>query len=200
MPNKILHEDFLGFIKELPLIQNYEVFNLSENSEIRFQEKEAKFLIRTFKLAINKPSDRQRDQAIDCCESLASLIPSDIEVPNYLSQKHSTFIIKEQVEAINQLITTMKTQLKRLISQLQGKLNLDKDSEELLEILCENKVPPFWVKLLDLSSNKMNVFMTKFEQICSYYRYAPEFCYQIFNSKIIDILEMHLFKTATSSG
>ena len=169
-PNKILHKDFVAFIRELPVVQNYEAFNLSENTEIKVQETEAKYLIRTFDLATRKALE-PRTKNMPKCEELKKKIPENIPVPHNLTLKHSTFIIKEQIEAINKLLDLIREQLKRLESQLQGELVQEFQSELLLETLTANYVPDQWNAMLNLISDTLDDYIRRLVRVCTYYRY-----------------------------
>lgn len=171
-PNKILHKDFVAFIRELPVVQNYEVFNLSENTEIKIQETEAKYLIQNFNLTTRQVSETKMRNDLAKCVELTGRIPETITVPTNLSLKHSTFIIKEQIEAINTLLTKISEQLKRLESQLKGELIQEFQSEELLATVTTNRVPYKWKEKLDLSTDNLDDFINRLSKVCTYYRYV----------------------------
>ena len=169
VPNKILHEDFVAFIKELPTFQNYEAFNLSENTEILRQEEEATNLIKTFNLSSNNQGFYQ-DQAISDCEGIKKLIPSEVQMMESLSSKHSTFVLKEQIEIINNLIRKVNDQVSALDDQLMGKQTLDLSSETFLKDVNISKVPDSWMKLLDLSTRNINTYLETLSTYSNYFR------------------------------
>ena len=169
VPNKILHEDFVAFIKELPTFQNYEAFNLSENTEIVRQEEEATNLIKTFNLSSSNQKVYQKN-AISDCEEIKKLIPSEVEMIESLSSKHSTFVLKEQLEIINNLLRKVNTQVSMLNDQLKGKQTLDLSSETFLRDVNINKVPDSWIKSLDLSTRDINTYLEALSTNSDYFR------------------------------
>ena len=170
VPNKILHEDFVTFIKELPIVQNFEAFNVSENSEILRQELEARNLIDTFSLSINRKSVSQKVNPIEKCKEIYNKLPDKLNIPDILSNKHSTFVIKEQLETNNYLLSDIKIKVGNLLSQLEGKQTLDPICEEFLQDIRESTVPTSWVSSLNLSTSNIHEYLERLTKYCSYYR------------------------------
>ena len=164
-----MHADFVAFIKELPTFQNYEAFNLSENTEIIRQEEEATNLIKTFNLSTNNQKNYQ-SQAISYCEEIKTLIPSEVKRQESLSSKHSTFVLKEQLEIINSLLRKVNTQVSTLNYQLKGKQTLDLSSETFLRDVNINNVPDSWIKTLDLSTRDIRKYFQTLSTYSDYFR------------------------------
>ena len=164
-----MHADFVAFIKELPTFQNYEAFNLSENTEIIRQEEEATNLIKTFNLS-SKNQRNPQTHAISYCEEIKKLIPSEVQMLGSLSSKHSTFVLKEQIETINNLVCKVNSQVSCLNDQLKGKQTLDLRSEAFLKDVTNNKVPDSWIKSLDLSTQNLIVYLKTLSKYCDYFR------------------------------
>ena len=164
-----MHADFVAFIKELPTFQNYEAFNLSENTEIIRQEEEATNLIKTFNLS-SKNQKNPQTHAISYCEEIQKLIPSEVQMLGSLSSKHSTFVLKEQIEIINQLLRKVNTQVSTLNYQLNGKQTLDLTSETFLRDVNINKVPDCWIKSLDLSTTDIRSYLETLSTYSDYFR------------------------------
>ena len=169
-PNKILHADFVSFIKEMPPEQNFEAFNISENSDFLRQEAEAKNLVNTFQKSINRSRGEDDVNSIEKCKKIQEQLPEEVEIPETLSQKHSTFFIKEQLEANNKLISMIKIQVKSLLEQLEGKQTLDISSEEFLFNVDDYKVPDCWIDSLDFSTRHIEKYLQRMNEYCSYYR------------------------------
>ena len=164
-----MHADFVAFIKELPTFQNYEAFNLSENTEIIRQEEEATNLIKTFNLS-SKNQKNPQTHAISYCEEIKKLIPPEVQMVGSLSSKHSTFVLKEQIEIINQLLRKVNTQVSTLNYQLNGKQTLDLTSETFLRDVNINKVPDCWIKSLDLSTTDIRSYLETLSTYSDYFR------------------------------
>ena len=165
-----MHSDFVAFIKELPAFQNYEAFNLSENTEILRQEEEARNLIKTFNLSSNNLKYEENSAKISECEEIQKLIPLEVNMQESLSSKHSTFVLKEQLETINNLLCKVNSQVSCLNDQLKGKQTLDLSSEDFLKDVTNNKVPDSWIKSLDLSTQNLITYLETLSKYCDYFR------------------------------
>ena len=93
-----------------------------------------------------------------------------IEIPDSLSERHSTFVIKEQMEESNRLLAVIASQVKDLEAQLSGRRALDPASESFLQDLRTSRVPPSWQSRLDFSTANIDQYLARMKQYFLYFR------------------------------
>ena len=93
-----------------------------------------------------------------------------IEIPDSLSERHSTFVIKEQIEESNKLLAVISSQVKNLLDQLSGRRALDPASESFLEDLRNSRVPRSWRSRLDFSTDNIDQYLARMNQYFHYFR------------------------------
>ena len=81
------------------------MFNVSENSEIIKQEKEARNLVASFKLSAKYKLDRAKVEPLLQCQEILEQVPTEIPAlpTSSLATRHAVFLIREQIDIYSRI-------------------------------------------------------------------------------------------------
>ncbi|XP_049610508.1 dynein axonemal heavy chain 12-like [Syngnathus scovelli] len=156
-PPKSSYDDYLQFIKELPLTQYPEIFGMHENVDISKDLQQTKLLFDSLLLTQGGGSkgggSSGSDNALyDIANDILSKIPNnfDLEVslmkyPVLYKESMNTVLVQE-MERYNTLCSTIRVSLQNLLKALKGLVVMDAELEGIANSLAVGKVPEQWAK------------------------------------------------------
>jgi dynein heavy chain len=167
-PNAESQEDFLTFLRTLPLTPSPEVFGLHENCNISCAQAETNLLLEgILNMAPREGGGGGGKSAEEVMEDMAAaaqdqtpeLFDMEIIENKYPTDYHesSNTVLKQEVFKYNRLISVMRAQLPQFRKALKGFVVMSEELENLGNGLFTNQVPDKWnsvgyLSLMPLSS------------------------------------------------
>lgn len=167
-PNAQSQDEFLAFLRTLPLTPSPEVFGLHENCNISCAQAETNLLLEgILNMAPREGSSGGGKSAEDVMEEMAAaaqdqtpeLFDMEIVENKFPTDYHesSNTVLKQEVFKYNRLISVMRAQLPLFRKALKGFVVMSEELENLGNGLFSNQVPDKWnsvgyLSLMPLSS------------------------------------------------
>lgn len=150
------------YLKQLPMVDNPEVFGMHKNAEITFQKAESTNMITTMLSLQPRESGggggmSSDDIVLDLVAEIESQVPAILDKemagPNTfvvldtgLISSLDTVLSQEMVK-FNKLIRTMNSTLKELSRAIKGLVVMSLDLDKMYSAFLVNKVPPNWARV-----------------------------------------------------
>ncbi|XP_020624937.1 dynein heavy chain 12, axonemal-like [Orbicella faveolata] len=156
-PPKGEYDQYVEFIKELPLSQTPEVFGMHDNVDISKELQETKQLFDSVLLTQSQSGGggagkKSDDTLLEIAKDILSKLPKnyDLEValqkyPVKYEESMNTVLVQE-MERFNKLMSIIRTSLQNLQKAIKGLVVMSSDLEALAGSLLVGKVPEMWMK------------------------------------------------------
>ncbi|MGH0123656.1 UNVERIFIED_CONTAM: hypothetical protein FKN15_012796 [Acipenser sinensis] len=156
-PPKSVYEDYIEFIKKLPLTQHPEVFGMHENVDISKDLQQTRILFDS--LLLTQGGGRKGGSSgggdstlFEIAKGILTKLPKDFDIeaalqkfPVRYDESMNTVLVQE-MERFNNLIRTIRSSLLNLQKAIKGLVVMDSDLEALASSLLVGKVPEKWAK------------------------------------------------------
>jgi dynein heavy chain len=155
-PQKGKYENYIDFIKQLPLNQNPEIFGIHDNGDIARQLAETKLLFDTVITAQGESKSGGGGQKtsdellIEISSDILNRIPSAFKIdqvaqkyPVNYNESMNTVLVQEMIR-FNRLIQTIQSSLINVQKAIKGLVVMSADLEEVCKNLLVGKVPALW--------------------------------------------------------
>ncbi|RXM97062.1 Dynein heavy chain 12, axonemal [Acipenser ruthenus] len=178
-PPKSVYEDYIEFIKKLPLTQHPEVFGMHENVDISKDLQQTRILFNSLLLTQGGGrkggSSGEGDSTLfEITKGILTKLPKDFDIeaalqkfPVRYDESMNTVLVQE-MERFNNLIRTIRSSLLNLQKAIKGLVVMDSDLEALASSLLVGKVPEKWAKRsypsLKPVGSYINDFLARFLQ------------------------------------
>eukprot|EP00746_Dinoflagellata_sp_MGD_P065558 gnl/MRDRNA2_/MRDRNA2_27306_c0_seq1.p1 gnl/MRDRNA2_/MRDRNA2_27306_c0~~gnl/MRDRNA2_/MRDRNA2_27306_c0_seq1.p1 ORF type:complete len:1713 (+),score=337.76 gnl/MRDRNA2_/MRDRNA2_27306_c0_seq1:612-5141(+) len=168
-PNVETRQDFVAYLKTLPVNSAPEVFGLHENARIVFQRQEANDLlqgiIRMAPRATVAGGASSDDTLVEYVNQLRgdTSQPFDLDVvvdkyPTSYSESMNTVLVQEVVR-YNRLLTKMKSSLTEVGKALKGLVVMSEQLEKICLSITNGTIPDLWASVGYLSLRPLPSFM-----------------------------------------
>lgn len=149
------YEDYISYIKSLPLLQSPEVFGMHENADIAKDLAETNLLIETIVLTQGRQGasgggKSQEEVTSDIVSGILSSLPADFDIdsakakyPVRYDESMNTVLVQELVR-YNKLLKIVRDSLSNVIKALKGLVVMSKELEDLTISLNLGKIPEMW--------------------------------------------------------
>ncbi|XP_068180564.1 dynein axonemal heavy chain 12 [Antennarius striatus] len=156
-PPKSTYDDYVNFIKELPLSQHPEVFGMHENVDISKDLQQTKLLFDSLLLtqgggAQGGQSSGTDNTLYDIANDILSKLPSNFDTeaallkfPVLYEESMNTVLVQE-MERYNTLCSLIRVSLEKLLKAIKGLVVMDAELEVVAGSLIIGKVPEIWAK------------------------------------------------------
>ncbi|XP_044307141.1 dynein axonemal heavy chain 12 [Varanus komodoensis] len=156
-PPRGSYDDYIDFIKNLPISQQPEVFGLHDNVDISKDLQQTKILFESLLLtqggSTQGGSSGGGDSALyEIADDILSKLPGDYDIeaallkyPVKYEESMNTVLVQE-MERFNNLIRTIRTTLVNLKKAIKGLVVMDSELEALCASLLIGKVAENWAK------------------------------------------------------
>ncbi|XP_030314514.1 dynein heavy chain 12, axonemal [Calypte anna] len=155
-PPKGTYEDYIEFIKSLPVSQHPEVFGLHENVDISKDLHQTKILFDSLLLTqgggTQGTSGGGDSTLYEIADDILSKLPNDFDIEACLSkypvryEESMNTVLVQEMERFNNLIQTIRNTLINLKKAIKGLVVMDAELEALSSSLLIGKVPENWAK------------------------------------------------------
>ncbi|NXU72284.1 DYH7 protein, partial [Oreotrochilus melanogaster] len=155
-PPKGTYEDYIEFIKSLPVSQHPEVFGLHENVDISKDLQQTKILFDSLLLTqgggTQGTSGGGDSTLYEIADDILSKLPNDFDIEACLSkypvryEESMNTVLVQEMERFNNLIQTIRNTLINLKKAIKGLVVMDAELEALSSSLLIGKVPENWAK------------------------------------------------------
>jgi len=147
-------QDYMDYIKELPLNPEPEAFGLHSNAEITTAQSETRRILETI-LSVqprtsSKTGKSREAQIGDLASDIESRLPPlfdieevSIQYPTQYEESMNTVLIQEVIR-YQRLLDAMQSTLKDLQKALVGKTVMSEELEHIATSLFNNQVPALW--------------------------------------------------------
>ncbi|XP_031567893.1 dynein heavy chain 3, axonemal-like [Actinia tenebrosa] len=154
VPPKGSYEDYVEFIRSLPLIPNPEVFGLHENADITKDQKETQELFDSILLTQPRQTGGGGKSSAEMIEELANDIlskfppPFDMEMviekyPVVYNESMNT-VLRQELIRFNRLTNVVRTTLINLRKAVKGLVVMSGELEDVFNNMLVGKVPAVW--------------------------------------------------------
>ena len=149
------HENYIQYIKSLPMTQSPEVFGLHENADIAKDLNEVQLLISSILSTQARVSSSAGGKSTDdLCREIATGIleklPEDFDIktaqkkyPVSYEESMNVTLVQELVR-FNRLLRIIRESLQNVLKALRGLVVMSKDLEEVAHSLTVGRVPDMW--------------------------------------------------------
>ncbi|XP_054991966.1 LOW QUALITY PROTEIN: dynein axonemal heavy chain 12 [Sorex araneus] len=156
-PPQNTYEEYIEFIKKLPITQEPEIFGLHENVDISKDLQQTKILFES--LLLTQGGSKQTgasgstDQILfEFSQNILLKLPNNFDIEQALvkypvryDESMNTVLVQE-MERFNNLIKTIRNTLRDLEKAIKGIVVMDSTLEALSSSLLIGKVPEIWAK------------------------------------------------------
>ncbi|KAF0288035.1 Dynein heavy chain 1, axonemal [Amphibalanus amphitrite] len=150
----VAHDEYLAYIRSLPINDSPELFGLHANADITFAQNETFTCLNTLLQLQPRSGGQQGASADDVSEQAARQIlgklvePFDIpsisaKYPVMYSESMNTVLVQEAIR-YNGLLSVIKTSLNELLRALKGLVVMSQGLERMATSLFNSKVPEMW--------------------------------------------------------
>nr|XP_034180267.1 dynein heavy chain 10, axonemal [Osmia lignaria] len=168
------YDDYLNFIKELPLVNTPEVFGLHPNAEIGYFTYAVKEmwsnLIELQPQTEVSGTGISKDEFIDnMANEILNKVPTEFDIikikKNYgISVTPTIIVLFQELERFNKLIRTMKRTLTQLRKAVAGEIGMDTTLESISTAVYNGVLPKQWAKLAPDTKKTLAGWMEHFEK------------------------------------
>ncbi|XP_021265333.1 dynein heavy chain 12, axonemal [Numida meleagris] len=156
-PPKGTYEDYIEFIKNLPVSQHPEVFGLHENVDISKDLQQIKVLFESLLLTqggdVQGTSSGGGDSTLyEIADDILSKLPTDFDIESCLTkypvkyEESMNTVLVQEMERFNNLLQTIRITLTNLKKAIKGLVVMDAELEALCGSLLIGKVPENWAR------------------------------------------------------
>ena len=155
IPDVATHDDFLEYIRSLPLIPTPEVFGLHDNADITKDQQETMTLFSNILLTLPSQMNAGGASAEETVSNLAQTILDQLPPQFDLLAINEKFPIiyedsmntclRQEVIRYNRLTIIIRTSLKNLMKAVKGLVVMNGELEEVFSCLLVGRVPPSWL-------------------------------------------------------
>ncbi|KAM9856226.1 dynein axonemal heavy chain 12 [Aulostomus maculatus] len=156
-PPKTVYEDYIEFIKGLPLSQDPEVFGMHENVDITKDLQQTKLmfdsLLSTNGGGVKGGASSGSDNALsDIVNDILSKLPTNFDTEAallkfpVLNEESMNTVLVQEMERYNTLCTVIRESLQNLLKALKGLVVMDTELEAIAGSLMVGKFPEKWAK------------------------------------------------------
>ncbi|GAB1601341.1 dynein heavy chain 12, axonemal-like isoform X2 [Argonauta hians] len=155
-PHKGSYDDYVEFIKDLPLTQLPEVFGMHENVDITRELHETHMLFESFLLTIGGTGGGGGGKSVDALSDIAADIlaklPKDYDIEEAIEeypvvyQESMNTVLVQEMERFNKLMQIIRSSLQSLQKAIKGLVVMSPDLESVANSLVIGKVPALWAK------------------------------------------------------
>ncbi|RMX38335.1 hypothetical protein pdam_00005508 [Pocillopora damicornis] len=156
-PPKSSYDQYVEFIKELPLSQTPEVFGMHDNVDISKELQETKQLFDSVLLTQSQSGEggagkKSDDVLLEIAKDILSKLPKDYDLEVALQKYPVTYeesmntVLVQEMERFNKLMSIIRTSLQNLQKAIKGLVVMSSDLEALASSLLVGKVPEMWMK------------------------------------------------------
>uniref|UniRef100_A0A5K3F3Z0 Dynein heavy chain 7, axonemal n=1 Tax=Mesocestoides corti TaxID=53468 RepID=A0A5K3F3Z0_MESCO len=155
VPSERSYDEYISFIKTLPLNPSPEIFGMHPNADITKDNQETALLFNSALLTQAKGSSSSGASEDEILEDVASGILNrlpeiyNIELtlrkyPTLYEQSMNTVLVQEMTR-FNHLVTTIRTSLVDLKKAIKGLVVMSHDLENVVTSILESKIPAMWM-------------------------------------------------------
>ncbi|XP_056131285.1 dynein axonemal heavy chain 12 [Lampris incognitus] len=172
-PPKFIYEDYVEFIKNLPLSQHPEVFGMHENVDISKDLQQTKVLFDSLLLTQGGGgkggSSSGGDSTVyDIANDILTKLPANFNIEAALSkfpvlyEESMNTVLVQEMERYNTLCVTIRVSLQNLLKAIKGLVVMDAELEAIAGSLMVGKVPEKWAKRSYPSLKPLGSYITDF--------------------------------------
>ncbi|XP_029291775.1 dynein heavy chain 12, axonemal [Cottoperca gobio] len=172
-PPKSMYDDYIEFIKELPLSQHPEVFGMHENVDISKDLQQRKLLFDSLLLtqgggAKGGASSGSDNTLYDIANDILTKLPANFDIEAALSkfpvlyEESMNTVLVQEMERYNTLCGTIRVSLQNLLKAIKGLVVMDAELEAVAVSLIVGKVPEKWAKRSYPSLKPLGSYITDF--------------------------------------
>ncbi|XP_070559445.1 dynein axonemal heavy chain 12-like isoform X2 [Ptychodera flava] len=173
-PPKGSYEDYVEFIKAMPLMQKPEVFGMHDNVDISRELQETRQLFNNVLLTQGSrgggASGKSDDTLLEIAKDILSKLPKNYDLeaalgkyPVEYSESMNTVLVQE-MERFNRLLQTIRTSIVNLQKAIKGLVVMSADLESVASSLLIGKVPEMWAKRSYPSLKPLGSYVNDFLQ------------------------------------
>ncbi|XP_062316503.1 dynein axonemal heavy chain 12 [Osmerus eperlanus] len=172
-PPKSIYEDYIEFIKNLPLTQHPEVFGMHENVDISKDLQQTKLLFDSLLLtqgggSKGGASSGSDNTLFEIANDVLTKLPANFDIeaalmkfPVMYEESMNTVLVQE-MERYNTLCVTIRVSLQNLQKAIKGLVVMDAELEALSGSLIVGKLPEKWAKRSYPSLKPLGSYITDF--------------------------------------
>ncbi|KAJ8333348.1 hypothetical protein SKAU_G00422440 [Synaphobranchus kaupii] len=172
-PPKSTYEDYVQFIRNLPVAQQPEVFGMHENVDISKDLQQTKLLFDSLILtqgggAKGGASSGGDSTLFDIAQDILTKLPDSFDLEAALArfpvlyEESMNTVLVQEMQRYNTLGNTIRLSLQNLQKAIKGLVVMDADLEALSGSLMVGKVPEKWAKFSYPSLKPLGSYVTDF--------------------------------------
>jgi dynein heavy chain len=155
IPPKGKYEDYVEFIKNLPLTQQPEVFGMHENVDISKDLSSTRLLFDSVLLTLGSTKaaggdtdKKMADISNDILTKLPEIYNLELALRKYPTEYKESMntVLVQEMERFNKLIVVVRSSLQNLLKAIKGLVVMNQELEALSNSLLIGKVPELWAK------------------------------------------------------
>ncbi|XP_070580768.1 dynein axonemal heavy chain 3-like [Ptychodera flava] len=172
VPTPGKHQNFIDYIRSLPMIPHPEVFGLHENADITKDNQETQQLFDSILLTLPRQSGGGGKSSQEIIEELAldilGKLPSDFDMemvmkkyPVLYNESMNT-VLRQELIRFNRLIKVIRASLQNMGKAIKGLVLMSAELEDVFNSMLIGKVPAMWAAKSYPSLKPMGSYITDF--------------------------------------
>ncbi|KAM3188084.1 Dynein heavy chain 7, axonemal [Hymenolepis weldensis] len=155
VPTDRSYEEYIDFVKTIPLNPSPEIFGMHPNADITKDNQETNLLFSSALLTQSKGGSStgasQEEVLEEVAKGILDRLPEDFNLeltlrkyPTLYEQSMNTVLVQE-VTRFNRLLDTIRTSLTDLRKAIKGLIVMSSDLENMVVSILESKTPSMWM-------------------------------------------------------
>ncbi|XP_074648811.1 dynein axonemal heavy chain 3-like [Tubulanus polymorphus] len=148
------YQNYIDYVRSLPLNPNPEVYGLHENADITKDNQETQQLFENILLTLPRqtssggrsPADTIQDLAQDILSKLPANYNMEKVMEKYpvLYKESMNTVLRQELIRYNRLVTVVRASLQNLLKAIKGLVVMSAELEDVFDSMLIGKVPAMW--------------------------------------------------------
>ncbi|XP_014203995.1 dynein heavy chain 7, axonemal [Copidosoma floridanum] len=174
VPRAEEHEQFLDYVRSLPMVAEPQIFGMSDNADIVKDQQETELMLSSIMLTqdteagVSDVGKSQDEIVYSISGDILSKLPRDFDLvealekyPTSYKQSMNTVLVQE-MGRFNKLLQTIRVSLVNIQKAIKGLVVMGAELEEVFASIITGRVPELWLRVSYPSLKRLGSYVSDF--------------------------------------